>query len=51
MAPRNKKPIKKTETATTKETTPLTIAKPSDKFDLNKFKSKRPPSIAVSTRC
>ena len=46
MAPRNKKPIKKTETATTKETTPLTIAKPSDKFDLNKFKSKRPPTIA-----
>ena len=37
MAPRKKK-IKKTETPTPEETTPLTIAKPSGKFDLSKFK-------------
>ena len=44
MAPRKKK-IKKTETPP-EETTPLTIAKPSGKFDLSKFKSKRAAAIA-----
>ena len=44
MAPRKKK-IKKTETPP-EETTPLTIAKPSGKFDLSKFKAKRAAAIA-----
>ena len=46
MAPRNMKAIEKTETPTPEETTPMTIAKPSGKFDLSKFKAKRAAAIA-----
>jgi hypothetical protein len=47
MAPRNIKAVeqtKKIEAAAADK--PLTIAKPSGEFDLNKFKSKRAPTIA-----
>jgi hypothetical protein len=45
MAPRNIKAVEKT--ATPEETsTPLTIAKPSGGFDLNKFKTKKTAAVA-----
>jgi hypothetical protein len=40
------KAIEETETLTPGEATPLTIAKPSRKFDLSKFKAKRAAAVA-----
>jgi hypothetical protein len=47
MAPRNIEAVEKIEAPAPEETgTPLTIAKPSGGFDLNKFKSKRAAAMA-----